>query len=78
MSLDPSLDRVSFLRTKCAKFYEELFFLLFSTITMIHDDDNGLLTTYVKQNRVNTQTNHVSKKHRSDPSVSRYRFSEGI
>ena len=39
----PSLEGVSVLRTNCTKLYEELLFLLFSTITMIHDDDNGLL-----------------------------------
>ena len=48
------------------------------TKNKIYDDDNGLLTTYFKQNRVDTQTNCIDTKGRYSSSVSKYQISERI
>ena len=56
----------------------EALFSAISTITMIHDGDDGLLLTYFKQNRVNTPKTNVCTKDRYHPSVSKYCFSEEI
>ena len=52
------------------------FFLFCPRWTIV--EDNGLLPTYFKQNRVDKQTNRISVKYRYGPSVSNYQIFEGI